>query len=129
MGQSQNTIIAHFTLNYLFIIKYAVPLFEFSVGDLKEWQGPAIYFYNNAKFKDSDFKNLARIGQASKLNDVSTTGRFGLGFNAVYHFSDVPSFVTGDHFVAFDPHTTFFPDASINQPGVKIKFRGVCKCS
>lgn len=36
-------------------------------------------------------------------------GRFGLGFNAVYHFTDVPSFVSGDHVVMFDPHARYLP--------------------
>ena len=30
--------------------------------------------------------------------------RFGLGFNSVYHFTDLPSFVSGDHLIVFDPH-------------------------
>jgi hypothetical protein len=43
--------------------------------------------YNNAEFTARDFENLSRIGQASKLDKLATTGRFGLGFNAVYHFT------------------------------------------
>jgi hypothetical protein len=30
--------------------------------------------------------------------------RFGLGWNSVYHFTDVPSFCSGDNIVLFDPH-------------------------
>lgn len=48
------------------------------------WQGPALYFYNDAQFSAADFSNIARIGQASKLDKVLSTGRFGLGFNATY---------------------------------------------
>lgn len=48
------------------------------------WQGPALYFYNDAQFSQQDFQNIARIGQASKLDKVLSTGRFGLGFNATY---------------------------------------------
>ena len=44
----------------------------------------------------SDFENISRIGQASKLEKLTTTGRFGLGFNSVFHWTDVPSFVSGD---------------------------------
>jgi sacsin len=50
--------------------------------------------YNDAEFSDGDFINLARIGQASKLQRAATTGRFGLGFNSVYHFTDLPSIVS-----------------------------------
>ena len=41
------------------------------------------------------------------------TGKFGLGFNAVYHFTDLPSFVSGEYLVCFDPHAKFLPGATI----------------
>lgn len=53
-------------------------------GKMASWQGPALYFYNDAVFSHQDFMNIARIGQASKLDKVVSTGRFGLGFNATY---------------------------------------------
>lgn len=68
------------------------------------WQGPALLSYNDAVFSPSDFKNISRIGQDSKLERPAATGRFGLGFNAVYHLTDVPSFASGDYIVLFDPH-------------------------
>ncbi|EQC38856.1 hypothetical protein SDRG_03814 [Saprolegnia diclina VS20] len=86
------------------------------------WQGPALYCYNNAAFQERDFMNLARIGQGSKLHRVSTTGRFGLGFNSVYHLTDLPSIVSGSSLVMFDPHATFVPNATTTQPGIKINF-------
>ena len=55
-------------------------------------QGPSVLFYNDATFSESDFRSLARIGQGTKLENLSTTGRFGLGFNSVYHLTDTPSF-------------------------------------
>ena len=58
------------------------------------WQGPSLLVYNDAQFSERDFSNLVRIGQASKLDRLVTTGRFGLGFNAVYHFT----------VLAVDPH-------------------------
>ena len=42
-------------------------------------QGPALLVYNNAEFSEADFRSLARIGQASKIERLATTGRFGLG--------------------------------------------------
>lgn len=47
--------------------------------------------YNDAEFSDNDFINLARMAQANKLQRHTTTGRFGLGFNSLYHFTDLPS--------------------------------------
>ena len=66
--------------------------------------------------------NISRIGQGSKLSQPSSIGRFGLGFNSVYHFTDLPSFVTGEHLVLFDPHAWHLP-VSAAQPGLKIGFR------
>ncbi|CAN0322269.1 unnamed protein product, partial [Ectocarpus sp. 12 AP-2014] len=89
---------------------------------MSNWQGPSLYVYNDAVFTERDFQNLAKIGQASKLDKLAATGRFGLGFNAVYHFTDLPSFVSGEHLVMFDPHTKYVPGATHVQPGIKIRF-------
>jgi sacsin len=87
-------------------------------------QGPALLFYNDATFKEADFRSLARIGQGSKLEKLSTTGRFGLGFNSVYHLTDTPSFVSGEHLVVFDPHTSYMPGTTPSQPGLRMKYCG-----
>ena len=55
---------------------------------------------------------------------VCCSGRFGLGFNAVYHFTDLPSFVSGARLVVLAPHAAFLPGASAS------KRRRVCSlCS
>ena len=59
------------------------------------------------------------LGQVER---PATIGRFGLGFNAVYHFTDVPAFVSGEHLVFFDPHAGYLPGATPSHPGLKIKF-------
>lgn len=60
---------------------------------LRHAQGPALLAYNDALFSPSDFHNISRIGQDSKAARPTAIGRFGLGFNAVYHFTDLPCFV------------------------------------
>ncbi|KAK9808692.1 hypothetical protein WJX72_002029 [[Myrmecia] bisecta] len=87
------------------------------------WQGPALCVYNDAVFSPADFSAISRIGQDSKLDKPAATGRFGLGWNAVYHLTDVPSFVSGDYLVAFDPHARYLPGISPAQPGLKIAFQ------
>ena len=89
---------------------------------LAEWQGPALIAWNDAVFSPADFHNIARIGQDSKIDRPAAAGRFGLGFNAVYHFTDLPSFVSGDYLVMFDPHATHLPGATPSRPGLKIAF-------
>jgi sacsin len=65
------------------------------------WQGPALLCYNDAMFSPSDFHNISRIGQDSKMARPTSIGRFGLGFNSVYHWTDLPSFVSGEYLVMF----------------------------
>ena len=86
------------------------------------WQGPALVAWNDATFAPSDFRAIARIGQDGKVDRPEAAGRFGLGFNAVYHFTDVPSFVSGEFLVMFDPHATHLPGATPARPGLKIQF-------
>lgn len=91
-------------------------------GRMEALQGPALLFYNNAVFSEADFKSLASVGQGSKKEKLATTGRFGLGFNSTYHLTDTPTFVSGDYFVFFDPHCSYVPGATMNQPGIKFRY-------
>ena len=75
----------------------------FSPG-MAECQGPALWAYNNAVFADEDFENINKLAGETKVEDISKIGRFGLGFNAVYHLTDVPSFISREHLVVFDPN-------------------------
>ena len=89
---------------------------------LAECQGPALWAYNDAVFTDSDLENIAELAGQTKLKDLSRIGRFGLGFTAVYHLTDVPSFFTREHFTIFDPNVNhlqnFIEDRS--RPGISI---------
>ena len=76
---------------------------------MKVWQGPAILIFNDAKFKDSDFKSLMQIRVGGKQNDDTKIGKFGLGFNSCYHFTDAPSFISGDSIAFLDPQEKFLP--------------------
>ena len=92
---------------------------------MKDWQGPALWVYNNQMFKEEDFMNITKLNAGTKENDTMKIGKFGLGFNAVYHLTDVPSFLSGDSLVVFDPHTKYLGKALRNKlPGVRIR---VCK--
>ena len=52
-----------------------------------QYQGPALYAWNNTVFKDNDWKSLGKINQSSKEEDVLKVGRFGLGFQSVFHIT------------------------------------------
>jgi len=54
---------------------------------LAPWQGPALLAWNDAVFTAADVQSIAKIGQDSKLTRPGATGRFGLGFNSVFHWT------------------------------------------
>ena len=89
---------------------------------MKGCQGPALWVYNDAAFKDEDFINITKLNEATKARDTAKVGRFGLGFNAVYNLTDVPMFVSRNYLAIFDPHTSFLGKAirNIRRPGMKI---------
>ncbi|KAM0945268.1 putative transcription factor C2H2 family [Dioscorea sansibarensis] len=92
--------------------------------EMAEWQGPALYCFNNSVFSSQDLYAISRIGQDSKLEKPFSIGRFGLGFNCVYHFTDIPGFVSGENIVIFDPHANYLPGISPSHPGLRIQFVG-----
>ncbi|KAG0213553.1 hypothetical protein BGX33_002837 [Mortierella sp. NVP41] len=77
--------------------------------EMADWQGPALMVYNDAEFSEKDFEALCKLGVGNKRQDTSKIGRHGLGFNSVYHFTDVPSIVSGPYIGFFDPHMRNLP--------------------
>ncbi|XP_064596794.1 sacsin-like [Liolophura sinensis] len=87
----------------------------------KELHGPALCVYNNADFTDEDLKGIQRLGKGSKTNDPLKTGKFGVGFNVVYHLTDAPSFLikspTKQTLCALDPSGSYLPNLRPGQSG------------
>ena len=89
---------------------------------MKECQGPALWVYNDAEFRDEDFVNITKLNGSTKEQETEKIGKFGLGFNAVYNLTDVPMFVSRNYFAIFDPNTFYLGKAirNKNKPGMKI---------
>ena len=87
--------------------------------------GPALLFYNNAEFTEEDFENITKIAGETKMNKPLKIGKFGIGFCSVYHITDVPSFVSGENFVVFDPTLQCLKKEIKSEfnPGIKINFQ------
>jgi len=79
--------------------------------------GPAMLVYNDRVFADKDFESIRSLGQSEKARDLQKTGRFGVGFNAIYHVTDYPSFVSRDRIIFFDPHGAAIAGTSRQEPG------------
>lgn len=45
-----------------------------------------------------------------------------MGFNSVYHLTDLPSFVSDKYVVLFDPHGSYLPNVSAANPGKRLDF-------
>lgn len=91
---------------------------------LQEFQGPGLLSYNNSTFSPEDFISIQRIGDSMKRasDNKDKIGRFGIGFNAIYHITDLPSFVSGDKFVMLDPHACYLPNVNPSNPGKIVDF-------
>ncbi|XP_072166132.1 sacsin-like [Diadema setosum] len=89
---------------------------------MKACQGPALWVFNDATFTDEDFANILRLGGRTKEKNAEKIGKFGTGFNSVYHLTDVPCFVSRHFIQYFDPHTTHLGGVlrDKSQPGVRV---------
>ena len=84
----------------------------------KELQGPALLVWNSSVFSPKDLEGIQKLGFGGKRSDAETIGQYGIGFNAVYHLTDCPSFVSnGDTMCIFDPHCKYAPGANVVKPG------------
>lgn len=81
-------------------------------------QGPALLVYNDAPFSDDDLCAIQKVGGATKRTDVSKTGNYGQGFNAVYHITDVPQLRSGNWIAMLDPNRSFL--RTREDPGMKF---------
>lgn len=88
------------------------------------FQGPAILAHNDAVFTDVDFESIQRLGDSLKKDSSkgTKTGRFGIGFNSVYHLTELPSFVSASRVVWFDPQARFLPNVNPSNPGKMVDY-------
>lgn len=90
-------------------------------SELQDYHGPAVLSRNNAVFTDKDFVSISSVGDSEKVGtiwsdqcssadqgnqrtDPLTTGKFGQGFNSVYHITDGPWILSRSLLLFLDPH-------------------------
>ena len=54
---------------------------------LEHFQGPALLSYNDAVFQEKDWQSIQDMQQSVKAEDPFKVGKFGIGFNSVYHIT------------------------------------------
>ena len=52
---------------------------------LAKFQGPSLLAYNDAVFTDEDWTNIQKLKRSDKRSDPFKVGKFGIGFNSVFH--------------------------------------------
>ena len=72
-------------------------------------RGPALLIHNNAVFTDDDFRGLKDVGMGSKIDQLDKIGRMGLGALSMYHFTQVPTLLSGNRIVILDPSREHLP--------------------
>lgn len=85
------------------------------VPGLEMFQGPALLAYNDAKFNETDWDSIQKPEQSEKEKDPFKVGKFGLGFNSVYH-------ITGEF--TFSVYTILI---STNHPACLYNQTNACK--
>ncbi|XP_048373918.1 sacsin-like [Sphaerodactylus townsendi] len=91
----------------------------------KDLQGPALCVYNDRPFEMCDIEGIQRLGSGGKGGRRDTTGKYGLGFNTVYHLTDCPAFVTGNSALCvFDPTLRYLSVSNATNPGGMFSLTG-----
>ena len=52
---------------------------------LAKFQGPSLLAYNDAVFTKQDWENIQKLKRSNKRADPFKVGKFGIGFNSVFH--------------------------------------------
>ncbi|MEQ2160522.1 hypothetical protein GOODEAATRI_000039, partial [Goodea atripinnis] len=86
--------------------------------------GPSLWSFNNAVFTDTDFLNITRLGGSVKRCEADKVGKFGLGFNSVYHVTDIPIIMSREFMIMFDPNINHISKhiRDRSNPGIKINW-------
>ena len=86
--------------------------------------GPSLWSFNNSVFSDTDFLNITRLGGSVKRCEADKVGKFGLGFNSVYHITDIPIIMSREFMIMFDPNINHISKhiRDSSNPGIKINW-------
>ena len=60
--------------------------------ELARFQGPALLAYNDAQFTADDWEGIQNFKVSGKAKDPFKVGKFGIGFNSVYHVTGRPDY-------------------------------------
>eukprot|EP00397_Hematodinium_sp_SG-2012_P000088 GEMP01000088.1.p1 GENE.GEMP01000088.1~~GEMP01000088.1.p1 ORF type:complete len:2901 (+),score=597.39 GEMP01000088.1:225-8927(+) len=73
----------------------------------KPLQRSALYICGTASLSDEDVQRMQRVGRSLKREDFRTAGRFGVGLNSMYAYSDCPQLLCNGKLYFFDLSRNF----------------------
>ncbi|CUG91792.1 Hypothetical protein, putative [Bodo saltans] len=90
-------------------------------SEMVRCQGPSLVVVNDQRFTPADFDALLEIGCGHKASDPASIGRFGVGFNSVYRYTDCISIVSGEFTQFLDPAAAHLGCATAADPGLMLE--------
>ncbi|RIB26446.1 hypothetical protein C2G38_2267605 [Gigaspora rosea] len=90
--------------------------------NLSRFQRPALLSVNNSIFEEDDFKSLLSLANSGKMDKCDKIGVMGIGFNSIFHITDICSFISGSSYVLIDPHGRGYCNKPKGQRGTKANF-------
>ena len=94
-------------------------------------QGPVLYILFTKELREEDTKHMQRVARSAKGFDFASAGRFGVGMNAMYRYSDCLQLFAHGHLDACDltrelwPKTTRHMASSSSRKSWRICFQTV----
>ena len=67
---------------------------------LAKYQGPALLSANDAMFSEDDWEGIQNLQQSNKAQDPFKVGKFGIGFNSIYHVTGESEKIMNDQGVS-----------------------------
>lgn len=75
-----------------------------------------ILTHDGRVFSPADVESITQIGKSTKKDDVNQIGKFGVGFKAVFAYTDTPRVFSGDY--AFEVRDLVCPEPLPAAPGL-----------
>ncbi|XP_019853193.1 PREDICTED: sacsin-like [Amphimedon queenslandica] len=76
---------------------------EYSKELLQQFTGPALLSYNDAPFRQEDWESIQSLQHSGKAKNPHKVGKFGIGFNSVYHITDLPVILSQNYCGFLEP--------------------------
>ncbi len=78
--------------------------------------------HDGRPFTEADVRGVCGVGQSAKSGDLTTIGRFGIGFKSVYAYTTSPRIYSGAERFRIESYVRPFPVAAADVPAAETLF-------